>query len=307
MDMAWQIYLYTRRYYHLPPDNFPIGIIVGTFELDARFWYDRNVVGRLLAVTMGVSEEVDAEDGNELYDLYRKACSEVGFDDALCNHYGLPFISWKEYKDKWSDVWTMWKSRICDRLTLPLEETMFVPPEQQPNINRRYGFNPFGTSPRIFWDIFGVNTNKTMVDLDSNETLSALRSSANLTALTNRLVSRAGIVIDLTLPHETQAMAPLVRATHALGFNLIQLRLSSDYSIGFQSETLAHAAPNDQRRRMSINEIESSLVADATRYVSVRFVECDRLSLSSIHSCMLHTEYRHHPRNLSNNKHGRIV
>ncbi len=270
MDMAWKIYLFTRRYYHLPGDNFPVGIIVGTFELDAQFWYDRNVVGRLLAVTMGASNEVNADDGNELYDLYGKACAQVGFDDALCSHYGLPFISWKEYKEKWTDVWTMWKGRICDRLTLPKIEMTFVGPYEQPNGHRRYGFTPHGKSPQNFWEKFGMTTNKTLLDLDSDEKFSALKPWANLTVLMNRLVSKAGIVIDLTIAHDVEEVTSLLRQTHALGFNLIQLRLLSDYAIGFRSETLAHAPPRDQLNRMSIDDMKSSLVADATRFVSFR-------------------------------------
>jgi hypothetical protein len=37
---------------HLNP---PFAIVVGTFELNMEFWRDRNVLGRLLAIRMGVS------------------------------------------------------------------------------------------------------------------------------------------------------------------------------------------------------------------------------------------------------------
>eukprot|EP00934_Nitzschia_sp_Nitz4_P001923 Nitzschia sp. Nitz4//scaffold31_size150131//51671//53310//NITZ4_002821-RA/size150131-augustus-gene-0.15-mRNA-1//-1//CDS//3329547638//1923//frame0 len=117
MDMAWQISLYTRRYFHLPGNNFPLGIVVGTFELDSNFWFDRNVVGRLLAVTMGAAKEVDVENGTRFNDLYHTSCRGVGLGDALCNYYGLPFISLQDYRAKWKDVWGQWKERICNRLT----------------------------------------------------------------------------------------------------------------------------------------------------------------------------------------------
>ena len=264
MDMAWQIYLFTRRYYHLPGDNFPRGIIVGTFELDSHFWYLRNVVGRLLAVTMGASEEIYADNGNELYDLYQDACRRVGFGEALCNHYGSPFVSWKHYKTKWNNVWKLWKSRICNRLTYPTYDLAYVPPTQ----NQWYGLPPQAQAPITFWETFGQAANITRVDLDSGEKFSNLKTKLNLTALTNRFVSNAGIVIDLTLPHDSPQLPVLLLTMHSLGLNLIQLRLTSDYSIGFRSATLANVMPQDGRYRLSADELDTMLVADATRLVS---------------------------------------
>ena len=71
-EMAWQIFLNTRRYMYLLDDLYPTGIVAGTFELDMNLWYDRNVVGRLLAVSIGASN-LDISDGNELYKVYEEA------------------------------------------------------------------------------------------------------------------------------------------------------------------------------------------------------------------------------------------
>lgn len=281
MDMAWQIYLATRRYYHLPRDNFPVGIIAGTFELDANFWYDRNVVGRLLAVTMGAAQEVNADDGTELYSMYRTACKGVGFDDALCSHYGLPFIPWRDYKAKWTDVWTMWKSRICDRLTTPKEEMVYVHPGNHRPSNRE------GDTLQTFWDQFGTTKEKTIVDLASNENFSALRHQPKLAALMNRLVSNSGIVMDLTLPNQHEQVLgpnfPLLQEMHMMGFNLLQLRLLNGFNIGYRPEALptavppgrtsierrhARSRPPDDQFRPSILQIKENLVAHATRLVS---------------------------------------
>jgi hypothetical protein len=44
----------TRQWYHLEDDHpNPVGIIVGTVELDSNLMYNRIVVGRLLAVALG--------------------------------------------------------------------------------------------------------------------------------------------------------------------------------------------------------------------------------------------------------------
>ena len=46
-DMAWRIFLNTRQYFHLNFNYFPMGIVAGTFELSAHFWYLRNIIGRV--------------------------------------------------------------------------------------------------------------------------------------------------------------------------------------------------------------------------------------------------------------------
>ena len=284
MDMAWQIYLATRRYYHLPRDNFPLGIIAGTFELDSKFWYDRNVVGRLLAVTMGAAQEVYADDGNELYGLYRAACKGVGFEDALCNHYGLPFISWSDYKEKWTNVWTLWKSRICDRLTTPTEQMLFVRPNERSEY-QRYP-NAAGRTTETFWDQFGTRSAKRIVDLGSNETFSSLSHWPSRAALMNRFVAKSGIVMDLTLPNQNEQVLgpnfPLLQQMHMMGFNLVQLRLANDDNIGYSpkvfgpAEQYAQYFQSDAKRRLSrlgpsIGQIKENLVEYATRLVSVSY------------------------------------
>jgi len=267
--------LHTRRYYHLPRDNFPIGIIVGTFELDASFWFDRNVVGRLLAVTMGASTEIEADNGSELYDLYRSTCREVGFDDSLCNHYGLPFIPWLKYKAKWKGVWTLWKNRICNRLTMPVDDFLFVKPKEQPakqsrsysNFNRIFGTN----TKEKFWDVFGAreNENTTAVDIHTLQ-FEALQHKPNLTALMNRLVPNAGIVMDLTLLKDSEldlSDFSLIHHMHSLGLNLIQLRLASDHPFAYKSKTVPQATALEPDAVPLFGDIRSTLVAEATRMV----------------------------------------
>jgi hypothetical protein len=267
----------------LPRDNFPVGIVVGTFELDAQFWFDRNVVGRLLAVTMGAANEVEADNGDELYGLYRTACRGVGFDDSLCNHYGLPFISWHAYKAKWTNVWTMWKRRICDRLTSPEEDFLFVRPGEQATKERRsyyMYYRQFGTNTRErFWDVFGAKDNSTAIDFHTSQ-FDALQHKANFTSLMNRLVLNAGIVLDLTLPTdpETDASAiPLIRHMHALGLNLIQLRLANDRPFAYKSDAVPQTASLEPGSRPSLDDIKNKVVAEATRMVRKH----DHVALSS--------------------------
>lgn len=279
MDMAWQIYLYTRRYYHLPHDNFPVGIIVGTFELDSTFWYDRNVIGRLLAVTMGASEEVNAKNGKELYRMYEDACKAVGFDDNLCHHYGLPFISWKEYKNKWNDVWDKWKGRICDRLAIPGHYMAFVPPEEQQQLHGKkkltrhtQGQAKEGASLERFWDKFGTEMDEPRVNLQSDTAMKSLKRNANLKVLMDRHVNNVGIVMDLTIGDPSDQMLgskmSLLHQMHAMGFNLIQLRMVSDHGFAFQSETVPQATQVQWDYKPTIHDINRTLVWEASRLVS---------------------------------------
>ena len=112
----------TRRHYHLKHWYYPLGIIVGTFELDSNFWFDRNVIGRMLAVAMGASD-LHFENGEDFYAQYVESCRQVGFQDELCRLYGRSVRTWDEYRDKWRNVvWKEWKDDICARITQPTDD-----------------------------------------------------------------------------------------------------------------------------------------------------------------------------------------
>jgi hypothetical protein len=72
----------------------PVGIIVGTFEPDSDFCYNRNVVGRLLAVALGAST-VQVKDGTEMSRLYAKVCKQVACTTTLAGSMVHPSrITW---------------------------------------------------------------------------------------------------------------------------------------------------------------------------------------------------------------------
>jgi len=119
-EAAWEVFLHSRKWWHLSDvfaQNAPAnlkGIIVGCFELDTDFFHDRNVIGRLLAVTIGVSN-MGIASGNQLNRVYGELCHRVGFPDTLCRKYGLPLLDWSFFKNKWSDMWSGFKQDICGR------------------------------------------------------------------------------------------------------------------------------------------------------------------------------------------------
>eukprot|EP00934_Nitzschia_sp_Nitz4_P001358 Nitzschia sp. Nitz4//scaffold31_size150131//47767//50844//NITZ4_002819-RA/size150131-processed-gene-0.223-mRNA-1//-1//CDS//3329547632//1358//frame0 len=271
MDMGWQIYLFARRYYHLPRNNFPIGIIVGTFELDSNFWFDRNVVGRLLAVTMGASKEVNADDGQQFNKLYQTACRDVGFENALCSHYGLPMIPWNDYRDKWNDVWTQWKKRICTRLTTSDDTVTFVSPSRRHkrvSKSRVTGDEVVPVVKQDFWTLFDTSVNESTISLDTNPMLDAVRVAEGLEKIGQRLVPHIGIILDPTWGNEFDDLVdhshPLLSLAPRLGFGLIQLRLATDYGFGFLSSSTPEWFDGTEQRP-TIEMISRKFVTEATR------------------------------------------
>jgi hypothetical protein len=130
-DGAWEVFLHTRKFLHLNYNYTPTAIVVGTFELDQEFWFDRNILGRLVAVALGASKEIDVANGKELYETYRHYCSNhLNFPDATCTKYAKPNIQTKVWQEaKWKQVmWKQFREGICERLTTP-----------KPNNNRAVG------------------------------------------------------------------------------------------------------------------------------------------------------------------------
>ena len=124
-DSAWEVFLHTRKFLFLNFDYHPMGLVVGTFELDPEFWYHRNVLGKLIAVAMGASKEVEATNGTVLYKEYRHYCDKLGFPNATCRKYGKPNLSWKAWKNpKWEKImWKQFKDVLCERLTMTVNST----------------------------------------------------------------------------------------------------------------------------------------------------------------------------------------
>jgi hypothetical protein len=84
MEKTW----HGKKFFHLNFKLRPSGVVAGAFELDSNFWYDRNVIGRLLAVTMGVSDLDLGNDGAQVFQQYDELCQQVGFESHLCRMYG---------------------------------------------------------------------------------------------------------------------------------------------------------------------------------------------------------------------------
>jgi hypothetical protein len=208
-------------------------------------------MGRLLAVTMGVSDLDLGNDSAQVFRKYDELCRQVGFESHLCRMYGKNILPQIEYKTKWRNVvWKKWKDQICQRLTVQRLDHKFVSPD------KRIGMQ---ASQNEFWDIFGTPFVE-VADEEETSPLAPLRS--------NQLVKHRGILMDLTL-----YSAPLSRnltilpELHSMGLNQIQLRLSDDIAVAYRSRFLTPEL--DSSKRHSFSKLKTRLVLPAAKLVRV--------------------------------------
>jgi hypothetical protein len=110
--------------YYLIQGVLPTAIIAGTFELSPEFWFDRNVLSRLLAVSLGAANVTYplAYERNSsrkiVNDIHMKLClTHLRLPYSVCSKQGAPLIPSIEYHKKWKTKWTAWKADICHRMT----------------------------------------------------------------------------------------------------------------------------------------------------------------------------------------------
>ena len=103
--------------------NPPLAIVVGAFELGMEFWENRNVLGRLLAIRMGVASasqtslEVIPRTQQEFRMQYTAKCKSIFHSskfNSTCQNVGMPFLTTTKYTVKWRQVWKEWKSGLCE-------------------------------------------------------------------------------------------------------------------------------------------------------------------------------------------------
>jgi hypothetical protein len=132
-DWGWDIYKHVQ-YLLGNEKRLPTGITVGTFELNATFWYDRNVVSRLVAVALGASDlylEGDYDDHmatRKFNKIFRQTCLELGLERPLCWKNGR--ILKTDFEKRWKATWTEWKYMLCERFGGSRNATSINTPHQ---------------------------------------------------------------------------------------------------------------------------------------------------------------------------------
>jgi hypothetical protein len=232
---AYEVWQNTRRFYvnDYQPEAVPTAIIAGTFELSTTWWYDRNILGRLLAVALGARNETlpktmkDQDHEKMVLDQYQVFCDQLGYSQAICETNGGPIIPTPEYKKKWGDGWVVWKADICERMT-----TTEVTKAMRPRSSDRVATQ----ANSYFWNVFGFPAH-THTRVGQHPTL-----PDDLQALQRHLIPHCGVMLDTTrsLVPADRLGTILTDTIAKLGFNIAQLRLVSNKGFTFTPSSLPH-------------------------------------------------------------------
>ena len=213
----------------------PTALIAATFELSTEFWYDRNILGRLLAVSLGAAKQpqdwnVPSGTGpsveSAVFALYDKYCPILGFGQEICAHHGIPIISTAAYHQKWLGTWRVWKKAICDRLAVTGEALVFSEPEMfSAGISRSY---------ESFWgDLDIVNESAENFEHVEVHVPSFIKENGGYS------VPYVGVAVDLAAATSTNnasfdadMLQELIDGPMTdLGMNILQIQVVSDHGI----------------------------------------------------------------------------
>ena len=238
-DSAWEVYVKTKMLKHnLHPKSPTLGVIAGTFELSARYWNDRNVIGKLLAVSLGVSN-TNIFERLQFFPQYKKVCDSIGFDDTVCKLHGIASVRYRDFrnelKDGYQSVWKDWITNVCTRLTkLGYKRTYQNMLHKLPGSISRTKVAQF--SKNAFWDSYFKETQRKI--LDAANITHAVNDDIDLLHGGKRLVPNIGIILDIAqypLTH-IERLEQIIRTTMSLfGFNTVQLRLVNDFAFAYHS------------------------------------------------------------------------
>jgi hypothetical protein len=219
---AYNVYTKAKLNFELQDGVLPTAIIAGTFELNDDFWFKRNVLGRLLAVAIGASNQTFDERPwvleQAVTSQWREYCDLLGFGDVICDTDGLPVIATHIYHAEWTTAWDQWKSDICERLTNTTPYRAF-------NRVDHYQKEYIARGNEIFWKSFPIKVNSKLVAPERMPTL-----PDDLTHLVKHRVPHTGVILDAV------ASMPTIGRLHSIirnyiakmGFNTVQLRLNNN-------------------------------------------------------------------------------
>jgi len=124
-QLAWDIFQRANKgAFHLKTGTRPLALIPATFELSVDNWYEKNLLGRLLAASMGsanwnLGSIPEASRETFVIDQYKYYCENLALGSELCQTMGGPLVPDVKYKPQIRDVLYRggWIKGICDRMT----------------------------------------------------------------------------------------------------------------------------------------------------------------------------------------------
>jgi hypothetical protein len=187
---------------------------------------ERNVVGRLLAVSLGASE-IEVMDDSDLNMIYADVCKSVGFLHDLCYLYGHPPGLYDSFRESLigrsvQSVWDQWKNDTCTRLTESEDYKIYHPSNRILNLAA-------ATSDEYF-------SGKGLNWIDASSHTPVENNFANKAIKEGTLVKYSGALIDLRnfLVRDAPMLDDLVHEIGGLGMNLAQVRLLDDFRFAYE-------------------------------------------------------------------------
>jgi hypothetical protein len=218
----------SNKGFSLDNGKLPVAIIAGCFELSVQFWFDRNILGRLLSVAMGASNLtfVDANNGEEnVVFQHKKFCNDLGFGPTVCEKEGTPMIPTHVYHKQWKADWVVWKKDICERVTDIIPTRVFMP---VPNL---YMLS-IAKATSYYWRTFPMEFAKKQV----KPVHLPGPSSDDLDKLRKHVIPHTGVILDtvnsIVLPDRLKAI--IEDDVAPLGFNIIQMRLVNNHGFSLK-------------------------------------------------------------------------
>lgn len=259
---AFELYTKTIENFRLRDGVTPTAIILGTFELHPEFWYDRNILGRLLAVAIGAANSKMVASSKltqrSILDEWNTLCEHLGFGEIICDTEGQPVIATRIYQNKWRQGWEVWKGDICQRLTDSVPYRTFM------GVGDRMLRQSIGNGNQFFWQNFPLEVEIRQLE---KRPLSVLPPS--LLSLEKHPVEHVGVILDAV------SAMPTIHRLHAIiqnyivkfGLNTVQLRLIGDNGWVYESDThpqIAHSLiSGPENPLLTLRDLEK-LVVDAS-------------------------------------------
>ncbi|CAB9499227.1 hexosaminidase subunit alpha [Seminavis robusta] len=231
-DSAWKIYKHTQQVLELSVK--PKAILVGTMHLSTNLlpqqnlWLQRNVLARLVAVSMAATEEANKKELSEFnFELsYQRECLSL-LPKALCELKGHTLVSRRSFLGLLSKRSQDWRQAICRRLTLETSEISF-----QPAVHARASAIAGGN------DVFGKFFHRLPEFYQPNNERGCKKVLVDPVKALKQKVEKTGVILDManSLAYPRLVKTLFVDFIAPLGMDWLQLRLSDDFAFVPQLE-----------------------------------------------------------------------
>jgi len=227
-------------------------MMTGASELHPRWWGDRNVWGRLIAVAMGTSKDIAIGNEEDFIRRYQKLCTQLGLEQYVCELFGRPTIPTEEWNNH-RERHTKWlKDHICERLTVPHKvRAMNVPAPVPGSTFATRQEEEISRARKIFAQRYSERKEaaKKPLSYDRNQFGHLQLSEAsyrdkpvpNIDAIFTHISGHTGVMVDTTrFFYPMERLKAIVEWLSMLGFNTLHLRVVGDSAFAMK----LHCHPN---------------------------------------------------------------